>query len=248
MQKICPSQYQEIYSQYFDEKISASKIGKKYGVTNSTILKILRQDGRPIRSAAGHHTRADANERLDEIAKMRREGATVQVIATHLSVSLETISEHLQNLGFDKIPRKWNPDRKAIAQRVLALYRIEMHQKDIENRLGLGRGYARKLLAFSDDPDLVIRKKGWHKTRKAKVIAVERKGLYENGMTCSEIDVFLDTNVGYTYNLLKRYYPEILIPAAQQRKKSQRKALAIANKELTNAGQILSRQVIARSK
>jgi hypothetical protein len=99
----------------------------------------------------------------------------------------------------------------------------------------------------SKNKNLVIRAQGWTQARKAKAIASERKGLYENGMTCREIDAFLDSNAGYTYSLLKKYHPEILIPITQQRKKSQRKALAIANKELVNAGQIFSRRAISKS-
>lgn len=248
MPAVHSSLHSEITRQYFEEKVSALKLSKKYNTSHVTITTILKKDGRPLRSAAGHHTREDADIRLIKIADKREAGETIEEIAKYFNISMATVSEHLENLGFSKIPRHWNPDRKAIAKRVLALYHIGMFQKDIEKRLHLGRGYARKLLNYSDEKDLIIRGKGWTQKQKAKVKAEERRGLYEDGMTCKEIDDFLQSYAGHTYRLLKKYYPEILISAHEQQQKSNRKSMAAANKELTNAGQVLSRRTISLAK
>lgn len=222
--KIEPSEYAVIANLYTSERKSAEQIAKLYDVSNWTILSILRKLGVEIRSAAGYHTSADNANRKAVILQMYGDGCSLSEIQKVLNIRRPALNEHLTKLGLPlagKSHKHHKPeDMPLLSRKAINLYKVGLTIRQISTRLEIHDSTVSKFLREAGVP---LRTGRQVVINRAKIFAQERLGLYESGMSFSQIDAYLGDPRGAARISLKRYYPDRIKPEKQRKDTLQRK-------------------------
>lgn len=196
------SEYEVIANNYLSGD-SSVEIGKQYGVSASTIGRILKNQGIATRKKGGYHTALDSQNRTDLILDLYKSGLCITQIAKEMRVCPSTVSEKIANLGVratakkSKILKEYNPEK------IIFLYKFGFNISEVASKERVSNRTVSRIIQENN----LMRLHGWKQSKKARILADQRLGLYRQGMTFSEIDDYLSDRPGACRHSLSRYYP-----------------------------------------